>query len=73
MSSDVRAYPKWNSFTPFWRAARVAAATSSPASWAPVGNRAERRTDATHEKLTEDLFTYVAIDDQGRPRPVDME
>ncbi|MGE0653768.1 MAG: acyl-CoA thioesterase [Alphaproteobacteria bacterium] len=30
----------------------------------------ERRTDATHEKVTEGLFTYVAIDDQGRPRPV---
>jgi acyl-CoA thioesterase YciA len=31
----------------------------------------ERRRDGVHEKVTEGLFTYVAIDDNGRPRPVD--
>lgn len=31
----------------------------------------ERRTDGTTEKVTEGLFTYVAIDDGGRPRPVE--
>jgi acyl-CoA thioesterase YciA len=31
----------------------------------------ERRRDGVHEKVTEGLFTYVAIDDSGRPRPVD--
>lgn len=33
----------------------------------------ERRKDGTHEKVTEGLFTYVAIDESGRPRPVDGE
>ena len=31
----------------------------------------ERRKDARHEKVTEGLFTYVAIDESGRPRAVD--
>ena len=31
----------------------------------------ERRRDGAHEKVTEGQFTYVAIDDAGRPRPVD--
>ena len=31
----------------------------------------ERRRDGVHEKVTEGLFTYVAIDDAGKPRPVD--
>ena len=31
----------------------------------------ERRRDGRHEKVTEGLFTYVAIDDAGNPRPVD--
>jgi acyl-CoA thioesterase YciA len=30
----------------------------------------ERRKDGTHEKVTEGLFTYVAIDESGKPRPV---
>lgn len=30
----------------------------------------ERRKDGYHEKVTEGLFTYVAIDEMGRPRPV---
>jgi acyl-CoA thioesterase YciA len=29
-----------------------------------------RRTDGASEKVTEGLFTFVAIDDGGRPRPV---
>jgi acyl-CoA thioesterase YciA len=31
----------------------------------------ERRKDGYHEKVTDGLFTYVAIDESGRPRPVD--
>lgn len=30
----------------------------------------ERRRDGRHEKVTEGLFTYVAVDDAGRPRAV---
>jgi len=33
----------------------------------------ERRADARLEKVTEATFTYVAIDQNGRPRPVDGE
>lgn len=33
----------------------------------------ERRKDARHEKVTEGLFTYVAIDESGRPRAVEGE
>ncbi len=29
-----------------------------------------RRRDGASEKVTEGLFTFVAIDDNGRPRPV---
>lgn len=28
----------------------------------------ERRREGRHEKATEGLFTYVAVDDTGRPR-----
>src|SRR5262247_1751798 len=31
----------------------------------------ERRTTQAIEKVTQATFTYVAIDQQGRPRPVD--
>jgi acyl-CoA thioesterase YciA len=31
----------------------------------------ERRRDGRHEKVTEGLFTYVALDSKGRPHPVD--
>jgi acyl-CoA thioesterase YciA len=31
----------------------------------------ERRTTQSIEKVTQATFTYVAIDQQGRPRPVD--
>ncbi len=31
----------------------------------------ERRKDARHEKVTEGLFTYVAVDESGRPRVVE--
>jgi len=30
----------------------------------------ERRVDGTAEQVTSGLFTYVAIDEKGRPRPV---
>lgn len=30
-----------------------------------------RNRQATREKVTEALFTFVAIDDDGKPRPVD--
>jgi len=30
----------------------------------------ERRIDGTGEQVTSGLFTYVAIDEKGRPRPV---
>jgi acyl-CoA thioesterase YciA len=30
----------------------------------------ERRIDGTAEQVTSGLFTYVAIDEKGRPRPV---
>ncbi len=33
----------------------------------------ERRRDGRHEKVTEGVFTYVAIDGNGRPRPVGGE
>ncbi|MFZ5790404.1 MAG: acyl-CoA thioesterase [Pseudomonadota bacterium] len=33
----------------------------------------ERRLTGRHEKVTEGHFTYVAIDDDGRPRPVPKE
>jgi len=31
---------------------------------------ARRRISAEREKVTEGLFTYVAIDEEGRPRPI---
>jgi len=31
----------------------------------------EQRRDGSHEKVTEGLFTYVALDGEGRLRPVD--
>ncbi len=30
----------------------------------------KRRSNGREEKVTEGLFTFVAIDDEGRPRPV---
>ena len=33
----------------------------------------ERRRDGRHEKVTEGLFTYVAVDETGRPRPLGRE
>ena len=33
---------------------------------------ATRDRGATDIKVTEGLFTFVAIDDQARPRPVDL-
>ena len=30
----------------------------------------KRRTDGREEKVTEGLFTFVAIDNEGKPRPV---
>lgn len=32
-----------------------------------------RRDDQTEERVTEGLFTFVAIDERGRPRPVQEE
>ena len=32
----------------------------------------ERRVSRQQEKVTAGTFTYVAIDDKGRPRPVDL-
>lgn len=34
---------------------------------------ARRRISAEREKVTEGLFTYVAIDEEGRPRPIPKE
>ena len=33
----------------------------------------ERRRDGRHEKVTEGLFTYVAVDETGCPRPLGRE
>jgi acyl-CoA thioesterase YciA len=33
----------------------------------------ERRMTRVQEKVTAGTFTYVAIDEQGRPRPVDLQ
>ena len=32
----------------------------------------KRRSNGREEKVTEGLFTFVAIDDEGRPRPVTL-
>jgi acyl-CoA thioesterase YciA len=33
---------------------------------------AVRRRNNTHVRVTEGLYTFVALDEQGRPRPVDL-
>ena len=38
-----------------------------------IDSYVRRRTDHTRVRVTEGVFTYVAIDDNGRPRPVPPE
>ncbi|MBN8197678.1 acyl-CoA thioesterase [Thalassospira povalilytica] len=33
----------------------------------------QTRFEETSEKVTEGVFTFVALDDEGRPRPIDPE
>ena len=33
----------------------------------------KRRSNGREEKVTEGLFTFVAIDDEGKPRPVKLD
>ena len=33
----------------------------------------KRRSNGREEKVTEGLFTFVAIDDEGKPRPVNLD
>ncbi|MBO67289.1 MAG: acyl-CoA thioesterase [Acidiferrobacteraceae bacterium] len=32
----------------------------------------QRRSNGRHEKVTEGIFTFVAIDSNGRPRPIEL-
>lgn len=34
---------------------------------------AERGIDRTHHKVTEGRYIFVAVDEEGRPRPIDTE